>query len=275
MTYLKLLLALLFSFFSLGVEGEDDDPPAGDEGEEDPPAAASGEDVDVENDDDDDEGIEGMFGDATIEAPPPKKDPQRESAKAQNRKQEIADAAAAAAAAAVRAAMPQPQPQQFRDQTFDQEEETLRQVRAKGDADEIARYEWWIDDKRQKRQSQNVAQMAFIQARETDDKADFREVRDTHPKRYNAYKDRVEKIHNELLQKGTYVGRRILMRQLMGQDIDEGKVKLRTRKAEKLPENVTRIERGRSPTMRSDVSGNKGARTDHQKREQRLLNKAI
>src|SRR5208282_3143541 len=211
--------------------------------------------------------IDAMFDSATIETEA-KKDTRVD--KTAQRKQEIADAAALAAAAAVRASQPAPQ--------LAEEEEQLRAVRATGDQDQIQRWEWWIRDNREKRNTNRMAQMAALRAQETDDKADFREVRDTHPKRYAAYKERVEKLHQDLMARGSYVSRRILMRQLMGEDIDTGKVKMKTRTkaepAEARGPNIVRIDRGRSPTMRGDVSG-KGRMTEHQKRTQRLANEKI
>lgn len=268
------LLRLLLAFFYLGIEGDDDDTP-------DPQDAAPGDDDnEIPSDqrvdaDDEPDGIDAMFDSATIE-PEAKKDTRVD--KTAQRKQEIADAAALAAAAAVRASQPAPQPQNFVDPQFAEEEEQLRAVRATGDQDQIQRWEWWIRDNREKRNTNRMAQMAALRAQETDDKADFREVRDTHPKRYAAYKERVEKLHQDLMARGSYVSRRILMRQLMGEDIDTGKVKMKTRTkaepAEARGPNIVRIDRGRSPTMRGDVSG-KGRMTEHQKRTQRLANEKI
>jgi hypothetical protein len=272
---MTLLWKLLLAFFYLGAEGDDEDNEPQDAGEIDDgdeiPSHQRPDDEDEEPD-----GIDAMFDGATLEEAPPKT-ARREPDRAAQRKQEIADAAALAAAAAVRAAQPQ-QPQQYRDVQYDEEEEQLKAVRATGDQDQIARWEWWVRDNREKRNTNRMAQMAALRAQETDDKADFREVRDTHPKRYAAYKERVEKLHQDLMAKGSYVSRRILMRQLMGEDIDTGKVKMKTRTKADPQEargpNVVRIDRGRSPTMRSDVSG-KGQRTNLQKLEAKLAGKNI
>jgi hypothetical protein len=276
---LERLLKRFWLLFLLGVgdagegggEGEGVDADEGGEGSEGVEGRAPGDD----DEDDDDDTLEETL-EAGDDEQPTAKDRRRDSVKdAEARAERAEQLAAAERRARELLEQRQPGPTGPSDPDYEREQEIIRQAKERGaPAQEIADLEWAARTNQTLRNNSRKADAALFQAMEMEDKADFREVATTHPKRYKRYAARVETKLSELRKNGQNIKRRVLMRYLMGEDIDSGTVKVKT-KSERLPENVTRIDRGRSPTMRSDVSGKGGKVTEHQKREARLLGKPI
>ncbi len=245
-------LALLRLFLFLGVEGEDE--PTGGEpaadgagGEEDPSGA----------------------GDPDPE-PAPRETPKETAARlrAERAERELDEERNARRAPAAPA---RPDP------VFEQEERQLQDARASGNADTLRWTEWQVNNNRIIRQSKQESSAALSEARDLADRAAFDRKAASNP-RMAKYADKVEEAVAKLRSSGQATAPRAeIAAYLIGKDLMDGKFKPKTAKPAATPNapNVHSINRGRSPNVRTDVSGRGGAGSEHQKRTERLRGKII
>jgi len=173
-----------------------------------------------------------------------------------------------------------PPPQAPRDVDYDNEERELASIRAQVAAgtatnEQLTWRQWQIDSNRNIRASSRASHSALMQAQEIADRSSFDKLEITRPKVYKAYAARVEQAMNEIRSKGQAVPPRLaVLRLLIGDDIMNGKARPKTA-AKKTAEPVSRVDRGRPPTVRSDVRSGGGAKTEQQKRIERLEGRPI
>jgi len=125
---------------------------------------------------------------------------------------------------------------------------------------------------RDAREAKNLAQQTLRDAHDIKDQAEFNAIAATQPKTVERYKDRVESMLKELRAKGQNAPRKQLLALVVGQDLIEGKLKSSSAKPAAKPGGVAR---GKTPGVRSDVSGNAGGRSEAEKRAKRLENVII
>ena len=128
---------------------------------------------------------------------------------------------------------------------------------------------WQINANRTLRQTQQQAQNALLQAQDMQDKATFLSKAATDPRR-TKYADRVEKELAQMRSQGRNIDRDSLYAYMLGKDIIDGKLK----PAGKKPSAAAQVPRGKSPAVRGDVNA-RGAKSEHQKRADRLANMRI
>lgn len=259
---MSVLLRRLLSFLFLGVEpeGTDDSQPPADAAPDVDPAPATTDDS-----------LDDLI-DAGDTAPEPD-DPKIKLTAAEKRAEE-----AERQLAAERSARSTPAPSAtHRDPEFEREEQQIAEAQARGVSEsDLGWLRWQIESNRRIRNSERSARDALYEARELADKADFDRLEVTKPKTYKAYKDRIEKMVAETRAKGQPVPpRAAILRLLIGDDIMNGKIKPKTAKAAATTgEPVSRVERARLPTHRSDVSG-RSQGSERQKRFERLKDQLI
>jgi hypothetical protein len=156
-----------------------------------------------------------------------------------------------------------PAPQPRGDPDFESEERelnTLAQQVNRGDAtqEQYAWRKWQIDSNRNIRATQRNSQSALMSAQDLADKSAFDRLEITKPKVYKAYAERVEQAMMEMHRRGQNAPRLAVLRLLIGDDIMNGKVKKST-KAAASAQPAARVDRGRTPGVRSDVRGGRGA----------------
>lgn len=162
-----------------------------------------------------------------------------------------------------------------RDPDYEREEAQLAQMRRDG-ADQNALYwaQWKIDRDRDARSARREAQDALRQAQDLADLSDFRSVREEDKSTFDRYAEKVEQAVRELRARGqTVPPRRSILAFIVGHDVL--KAKGTKKAASPKPAEPARVDRGRMPGARSDVSGRPGAMTDAQKREARLKDQLI
>jgi hypothetical protein len=250
------MLDLLRKYLHLGAV-EEDDPP------EDPPANEN------------DESLEALLG-APDPEPPPADDPAAELARerkiAKEAREELErERASRRLEDEARARLPA---RPTVDSEYEREEAQLAEARKAGQ--DTSMLEWTIKSNRTIREVKRESQQAVLEARDTNDRNDFDRVRDTNPKTYKAYKDRVEESVNKFRSNGQQPPpRRAILAFFIGQDALDGKIKPKTSKpAEPTATPGTKVDRGRTPGARSDVSA-KGTLNEKQKRAERLRNQFI
>ena len=123
------------------------------------------------------------------------------------------------------------------------------------------------------RENAKVSRQALDTAADMRDRAEFDRLALTNPKVFKLYESKVEKALNDLRAQGQNAPRMLLLRLAIGNDVMDGKVKGKTRKATDAgaAQANAGVDRGRSPGARSDVSS-KGRQTESQKRRARLEN---
>jgi hypothetical protein len=96
------------------------------------------------------------------------------------------------------------------------------------------------------------------------DSADFARLTAANPLA-RKYEKRVAEKQTEMLnQSGQFVGSRVVLKMLIGDDIVEGRVKQRA------PKTTAPVERGKPSIVRGDVRRGSGAASEHDKRKARL-----
>jgi hypothetical protein len=149
------------------------------------------------------------------------------------------------------------------DQTFDEEERRLR------DASTSDMDRWQIQANRTLRDTQRQATQALQQAQDMADRTQFQAGYASDPRR-SKYSDRVEAELSRARANGQNASREAIYYYMLGKDIAEGKLKAKVKA--KAP--AADVPRGRPAGVRSDVPA-RGAKSDHQKRAERLANMNI
>jgi len=154
-----------------------------------------------------------------------------------------------------------------------QEDDTTREENARlSDPKTTDLEKWQINANRELRRGRSDSQMALAQAHDVADKTTFANLAVTSPALHKRYAARVEEQLAAMRAKGYNAPRETILDNMIGKDAREGKL---TKKAKPSASASTEtVTRGKLPGVRSDVSG-RGKMTEHQKREQRLLNVAI
>lgn len=128
---------------------------------------------------------------------------------------------------------------------------------------------WQIQANRALRHNTNAAQAALAQSQDLNDRTAFQSIAISDPVA-KKYEVRVEKELATMRTKGQSAPREAIYTYLLGKDMREGKFK----KAAAKP-GATTVNRGRLPGARSDVRGNGAAKSEHDKRIERLRNQQI
>ena len=258
----KLLNFLLLRVLSPSVDDDIEPDPADDDIEPDPA------DDDIEPDPADDD-IEPDPADGELEPEPAPKlsRAQQEIVKTRQRAQQAEEQLAKANAeleAARRGS--QPQGKTHEQQLREQEDAVLNDPAA----EPWQRYA--VLSARDAREAKNLAQQTLRDAHDIKDQAEFNAIAATQPKTVERYKDKVESMLKELRAKGQNAPRKQLLALVVGQDLIEGKLKSSSAKPAVKTGGVVR---GKTPGVRSDVSGNAGGRSEAEKRAKRLENVII
>lgn len=154
----------------------------------------------------------------------------------------------------------QPPRQPAVDPSFEEEERRLRDP----STSEMDR--WQIQANRTLRQTQMQAAQALQQAQDMADRTQFEAKMNSDPRRAK-YQDRVEAELSKARAAGQNASREAIYYWMLGKDIAEGKLKPKAKA--KAP--AADVPRGRPANVRSDVPA-RGAKSDHQKRAERLAN---
>jgi len=253
---MKTLLELLLAFFRLGVEGEPnpnaEKPDAGAGGEPDPDVTPPDDDLDVDPDalPGDDKGR----GDApTVEqfaaAQAAVKTEQEARERAERERDDLRQRIA---------------PRQYADPVIEEEDRRLRDPKI------TPTERWQIESNRVIRANEMRSNQALAQAQDVSDKTTFGMLAIKSPAVFKKYESLVDKRLTEMRARGFNAPRAEILKNLIGEDMLEGKFK----KAAKKDDTTTTAPRGKLPGARSDVSG-KNAQTEHQKRAARLENVQI
>lgn len=155
-----------------------------------------------------------------------------------------------------------PQQQPRGDSEYEAEERELgalqqRLQRGEVTQEEFAWRKWQVDSNRNIRATNRNSQNALMAATDLNDKAAFDRLEITKPKVYKAYAERVEQAMREMHQRGQNAPRLAVLRLLIGDDIMSGKVKKST-KPRQTEQPTTRVSRGATPGVRSDVRPGRG-----------------
>lgn len=251
----KLLLAMLRRFLTLGVEGDED-------GGADPGGAqASGNDDTGTGD----EGLDDMLDAIEPDKPAKKQEPTA----ADERALRLA-AEARADAAERRANEYRPAPARASDPAEDAAAKELADARAAGwDAGQIAWLTRQQDAARSGRNAERTANTALQEAREISDKTQFDRLEASKPGIYKKYAGRVEKAVADAKAAGQPVPpRSVILRLMVGDDLMNGNIKAKAKPTEAPATN--KVDRGRAPGARTDVSSKNQATTEREKRKERL-----
>ena len=260
------LLRLLLSFLYLGAEP--DEPaagaPEGDDApdiEDDEPApAASGDDA-------------GDGGDGNI-------DPPQESAgdkRARELQEEVNREREGRIRAEERARVATPSPTTSRDPEYEREEEQLRAAQADPNrsATDNQWLRWQVDQNRRTRASERTSAQALAKAQDISDRTDFASIKADKPKAYAKYAPQVEKAVADMRAQGQEpLSRRVLFALMIGKDFIDGKLKPKATKSAPAGTTPGRVDRGRTPGVRTDVSGRRTS-NESQARRERLKGVAI
>ena len=257
------LVLRLLAFLHLGV-GEEI-PPAEATPEENPPDDGGEETAPVESDE---PTLEDLI--ETVEPTPTKKAPSADDDAASLRLR----AERAERALAERQQAPIAPAAPGRDPDYDREEAQLAAARAKGD--DTSWLEWQINSNRTLRENRRESQNALRAAQDLADRTEFGRLEITKPKVYRMYSERVEKTISDMRSRGEVIPpRMVLLRVFMGDDLLSGKLKPKQAKTAATPAATPQVPRGRSPNVRSDVTGKANSGSDHEKRRARLANVII
>ena len=142
---------------------------------------------------------------------------------------------------------------------------------------------WQIGGNRAARANARTSQEALALARNSADLANYN-MKATQPantKLYTAYRDRVEAVHQQELVKGNFISREMLLWIIIGKDHADGKFRVKKPAQSNAGSSQTgasgqtgggpsHVARGSSPAVRSDVAARGGAKTESQKRLERL-----
>lgn len=150
-----------------------------------------------------------------------------------------------------------------------QDEETAREEAILADPNADKLHKWQIQANRELRAGRSTAQAALLQAQDVNDRTAFSSVAMTDPVA-KKYEVRVEKELSEMRSKGQNAPREAIYTYLLGKDMREGKFKKKTAPASE----PSRVNRGKLPGARSDVSARSGM-SEHEKRRARLENVSI
>lgn len=153
------------------------------------------------------------------------------------------------------------------------DDETAREDARLAAADTPELEKWQIRANRELRAGRSTAQAALMQAQDVNDRTAFTSISlgDPVAKKYEA---RVEKELADMRAKGQNAPREAIYTYLLGKDMREGKFKKKSAAPAAGTEKKT-VDRGRTPGVRSDVSGRSGAMSEHEKRAKRLENVSI
>lgn len=259
-------LRLLLAFLTLGVDDGDPDPPdtsatddGAAEGGEGDAAPAQGADEPTLDD-----LIETVEPTTQKQAPGADDDPAALRARAERAERALAE----------RQYTPPPAPH-GRDPIFEQEEAAISAAKARGE--DTAWLEWKINTDRTNRANRAESQQALQAARDLADRTEFGRLEITKPKVYKMYAERVEKTIADMRAKGEVIPPRlVLLRVFMGDDLLTGKLKPKqARAATPAAAPANQVPRGRTPNVRSDVTGKGGGGSEHDKRRARLENVII
>lgn len=256
---LKLLLAALLAYLTLGVEPDPEAEAAAAAEAERIAAESAGELPNLEEEEEEEEPAGNDDDPDALRQQLATERTARETAERNHR--EAADRLAAAERQRT-ATPPGPSAEQ---QTFEQEEARLRDPKAT----EWDR--WQIESSRTMRASARASQEALQNSREIADKADFDRLQASKPL-VKKYAERVEKKLAEVRASGANLPRKVVLQLLIGEDIVDGKVK--TGKKAATTTTTTTVQRGKPPAGRSDVRG-RGTSSEQDKRRARLENQII
>lgn len=160
-----------------------------------------------------------------------------------------------------------------RDADFDREEKQLADAKTNGmSANELSWLQWQVDSNRRMRTVERNSQATLREAQETSDRAEFGRLETSNPKAYKRYAPRVEAALAEMRRNGQSAPRLTIMKLMLGDDIISGKVKP---KAAPKADPSSQVSRGRTPGVRTDVSGRGGSQSEREKRRERLRNTPI
>jgi hypothetical protein len=144
---------------------------------------------------------------------------------------------------------------------WEREEAILR------DPNSTAEQKWTVGANRRIRQTEALAQQSYAQSYDMSDKAAFSALclSDPMAKRYET---RVEEELKRARAAGQNPSREAVYTYMIGNDTREARKK-------KAAQSAPVVNRGKTPGVKSDVSGRGAALTEHQKRVQRLENQQI
>jgi len=142
---------------------------------------------------------------------------------------------------------------------------------------------WQIGGNRMARANARTSQEALAHARGASDMAQYnmKAAQPANTKLYTAYRDRVEAVHQQELAKGNFISREMLLWIIIGKDHADGKFRVKKPAQSNAGSSQTgasgqtgggpsHVARGSSPAVRSDVNARGGAKTESQKRLERL-----
>lgn len=251
----KLLLAMLRRFLTLGVEGDEDDGPAG-----------NFEDANVHDEGTGDEGLDDMLDAIEPDKPAKKQEPTAADERALRLAAEARADAAERRANEYRPA----KPVAASDPETEREDAQLAQARAAGQTPEqLSWLEWQVAQNRRVRSSERTSQSALQEAREISDKTQFDRLEASKPGIYKKYAGRVEKAVADAKAAGQPVPpRSVILRLMVGDDLMNGNIKAKAKPTE--APSTNKVDRGRTPGARTDVSSKNQATTEREKRKERL-----
>lgn len=250
----KLLLALLRRFLTLG---------AGEDAADDPPEDG-GDALDDLIDDADDPAKEASTDDPPEKPAPPSKrereleqDLERERTRTRELETRYAPPARSAA-----------------DPEADREQAEIDAARKSGNWNEESIK--WLERQhtvaRSARAAERNSQSALAEARDISDKTRFDQMAVTKPGLHKKFSADVERMYAEQKSRGTPVSREVIFDLLIGRAVRTGDVKTKTKAA---PAGGNKVDRGRTPGVRSDVNGKGGGKNEREARRERLRNMNI
>jgi len=166
------------------------------------------------------------------------------------------------------------QRQPVQDPQYAQEEQQIAAAKAKGD--NTYWLEWQIKRDRESRALVNAVSTERFAAQEERDKSSFERIEASHPKLFQMYKEKVEQARAMSIRERQPLPRTALLRLFVGDDMVNGKFKIKTGRKAAAPvqTEVRRVARGTVPGARSDVDA-KTQRNEREKRRERLRDQYI
>lgn len=159
------------------------------------------------------------------------------------------------------------------DPEYQREEAMLADARSKNQ--DTTWLQWKIDIERGNRGLRLDVQRERALAADARDAAQFERIESTHPKLFSKYRDRVEQWRQESAKNGQQPAPRLaILDLLIGNDMRNGKLKVKTKTRTTETVDKRLVDRGATPRARSDVD-RKQRLTDAEKRRERLRGQLI
>ncbi len=246
---MKFLLLLLLAFFRLHVD--DPNPPS----DPDPDPEDPQEDLQADPADPDPADPDPQQVTTKEEAEAARQEAKEAKAEAERYQRELTELRAQRA----------PQPQN---------DELAREEARLNAADTPELEKWQIRANRELRAGRTAAQTALMQAEDVRDQTAFTQLAVTEPALHKRYASKVEQELTKARGQGYNVKREFIYNQLIAKDMRDGKFKKKAAPAADADKG-NKVNRGKLPGARSDVSARSGSMSEHEKRAKRLENVQI